>query len=46
MVREIDQICFEGDVGKVYGPIETQFGSHLLMITRRYEGENEKINKT
>eukprot|EP01031_Cornospumella_fuschlensis_P050978 gene50978-62344_t len=39
MVREFDQVCFEKEVGKVHGPIQTQFGSHLILITRRYEGE-------
>lgn len=42
MVREFDQICFEKELGVVHGPVETQFGSHLILITRRYEGEEEK----
>lgn len=42
MVKEIDRVCFEKEVGVVHGPVETQFGSHLILITRRYEGENEK----
>jgi len=42
MVKEIDRVCFEKEVGVVHGPVETQFGSHLIFITRRYEGENEK----
>lgn len=39
MVKEFDRVCFEEEVGKVHGPIDTQFGSHLILITRRYEGE-------
>lgn len=42
MVREIDKICFEDDLNVVHGPVETQFGSHLVIITRRYEGEKNK----
>lgn len=42
MVKEFDRVCFEEDVGKIHGPIETQFGAHLILITRRYEGKDEK----
>lgn len=42
MVREFDRICFENEVGKIHGPIETQFGHHLILITRRYEGDEKK----
>ena len=41
MVKEFDKVVFDDDfdVGKVHGPIQTQFGEHLILITRRYEGE-------
>jgi peptidyl-prolyl cis-trans isomerase C len=39
MVKEFDSVCFEKELGMVHGPVETQFGSHLILITRRYEGE-------
>lgn len=42
MVKEFDEICFEKEVGVVHGPVETQFGAHLILITRRYEGEAVK----
>ena len=42
MVKEFDKVCFEKEVGVVHGPVTTQFGSHLILITRRYEGEDEK----
>eukprot|EP00600_Ochromonadales_sp_CCMP1393_P012504 CAMPEP_0175005720 /NCGR_PEP_ID=MMETSP0005-20121125/5462_1 /TAXON_ID=420556 /ORGANISM="Ochromonas sp., Strain CCMP1393" /LENGTH=175 /DNA_ID=CAMNT_0016260981 /DNA_START=38 /DNA_END=565 /DNA_ORIENTATION=- len=42
MVKEFDRVVFEKEVGKVHGPIDTQFGSHLILITRRYEGEEKK----
>ena len=41
MVKEFDKVCFEEEVGKVHGPINTQFGAHLILITRRYEGEKK-----
>jgi peptidyl-prolyl cis-trans isomerase C len=42
MVKEFDKVVFEMEVGKVHGPVETQFGSHLIFITRRYGGEEKK----
>ena len=41
MVKEFDKVVFEKEVGVVHGPVETQFGSHLILITRRYEGEDK-----
>jgi peptidyl-prolyl cis-trans isomerase C len=35
MVKEFDQVCFNEDVGKVHGPVETQFGFHLVEVTER-----------
>jgi peptidyl-prolyl cis-trans isomerase C len=35
MVREFDTVVFSADVGKVHGPVQTQFGYHLIEITRR-----------
>ncbi|MFT6834951.1 MAG: peptidyl-prolyl cis-trans isomerase C [Francisellaceae bacterium] len=35
MVPEFDQVCFEGEVGVVHGPVKTQFGYHLLEVTKR-----------
>lgn len=35
MVPEFDEAVFSGDVGVVYGPIQTQFGYHLLEVTAR-----------
>lgn len=37
MVKEFDEIVFSGEVGKVHGPIKTQFGYHLVEITKRTE---------
>lgn len=35
MVPEFDKVVFSGDLGKVHGPVQTQFGYHLLEITSR-----------
>ena len=37
MVAEFDQVVFSEDVGKVHGPVQTQFGFHLIEITSRCE---------
>ena len=35
MVEEFDKIVFGEEVGKIHGPIETDFGFHLVEITSR-----------
>lgn len=35
MVKEFDTVVFSADVGRVHGPVKTQFGYHLIEITRR-----------
>jgi len=36
MVKEFNDVVFEtGTVGKVEGPVKTQFGYHLIWITRK-----------
>lgn len=35
MVPEFDRVVFSEAVGVVHGPIETQFGFHLVEITTR-----------
>ncbi len=35
MVREFDEVVFSGELGKVHGPVRTQFGYHLIEITQR-----------
>lgn len=37
MVKEFDQVVFNEEVGKVHGPVQTQFGFHLIEITNRSE---------
>ena len=35
MVKEFDTVVFNEELGKVHGPVQTQFGFHLLEITSR-----------
>ncbi len=35
MVPEFDKVVFSAEVGKVQGPVKTQFGYHLLEVTER-----------
>jgi len=35
MVKEFDTVVFQDEVGKVHGPVQTQFGYHLIEITER-----------
>ena len=37
MVKEFDVVVFGEQVGVVHGPVQTQFGYHLIEITSRVE---------
>ena len=37
MVKEFDKVVFTGELGKVHGPVKTQFGYHLIEITSRVD---------
>ena len=37
MVKEFDEVVFSADVNSVQGPVQTQFGYHLLEVTSRTE---------
>jgi len=37
MVREFNDVCFNEAVGVVHGPVKTQFGYHLIEVTKRSE---------
>lgn len=36
MVKEFDEVVFSGEIGKILGPVKTQFGYHLLEVTKRW----------
>ena len=35
MVPEFDEVVFSAEVGETHGPVQTQFGYHLIRITNR-----------
>jgi peptidyl-prolyl cis-trans isomerase C len=35
MVKEFDEVVFSAPVGEVQGPVQTQFGYHLVEVTAR-----------
>ncbi len=35
MVKEFDEVVFNEEVGKTHGPVQTQFGFHLIEIVTR-----------
>ena len=35
MVKEFDDVVFSAEVDKTHGPVQTQFGYHLIQITNR-----------
>ena len=35
MVKEFDEVVFSAELNQVHGPVQTQFGYHLLEITSR-----------
>lgn len=37
MVPEFDQVVFSAPINEVQGPVQTQFGYHLLEVTARSE---------
>ncbi|AMV72025.1 peptidylprolyl isomerase [Desulfuromonas carbonis] len=36
MVQEFDAAVFSGPVGQLLGPVQTQFGFHLMEVTKRW----------
>lgn len=38
MVPEFEKAAFEGETGKVIGPVQTQFGYHLILVEDKKEG--------
>jgi peptidyl-prolyl cis-trans isomerase C len=37
MVKSFDEVVFSAPVGEVQGPVKTEFGFHLLEVTRRQD---------
>ena len=39
MVKEFEDAAFEAEIGKVIGPVKTQFGYHLIVVEAKTEAE-------
>ena len=39
MVPEFEQAAFDAEIGKVIGPVQTQFGCHLIKVEAKNEAE-------
>lgn len=44
MVPEFDKACFDMEVGELRGPIQTQFGYHLIRLDKKNPAEPLKYN--
>lgn len=42
MVPAFDKVCWSAPVGEVQGPVTTQFGSHLILVTERNSSDEGK----
>ena len=40
MVKEFNKAVFEGPVGVIQGPVKTDFGWHLILVTQRVDGKD------
>mmetsp|Transcript_49040 Transcript_49040/g.57283 ORF Transcript_49040/g.57283 Transcript_49040/m.57283 type:complete len:244 (+) Transcript_49040:49-780(+) len=50
-VQEIDRACFEAPLGEIYGPIESDYGFHLVLVCERtncpkLDGPNTRVART
>ena len=45
MVKEFDEVAFKLPVGKVSDPVKTQFGYHLIMVTKKVPAVEAKGDK-
>jgi parvulin-like peptidyl-prolyl isomerase len=43
MVPEFEDAAFEADVGEIVGPVESQFGFHIIEVTGRSEQELDEV---
>ena len=34
MVKEFDEVVFSAEIGKIYGPVKTNFGYHIIQVTQ------------
>jgi parvulin-like peptidyl-prolyl isomerase len=39
MVPEFEEAVFDGEIGEILGPVQTQFGFHIIEVLERNEGQ-------
>ena len=44
MVKEFDEVVFSGELNTVLGPVQTQFGYHLLEVTEQLRCGYERLS--
>lgn len=44
MVRPFSDVVFNDELGVVHGPVKTQFGHHLILITERSDAEGQQAS--
>ena len=45
MVKEFEDAAFEAEIGKVIGPVKTQFGYHLILVEAKTDAEQVPFNE-
>lgn len=45
MVPEFEKAAFDGEIGKVIGPVKTQFGFHLILVEDKKEGSTRSFEQ-
>ncbi|MBN1968048.1 MAG: peptidylprolyl isomerase [Candidatus Delongbacteria bacterium] len=45
MVKEFEEASFEAEVNKVVGPVKTQFGYHLILVTDKIKHKNYEYDE-
>jgi peptidyl-prolyl cis-trans isomerase D len=45
MVKEFDEVVFTAPIGKVVGPVKTQFGYHLIKVTEKKAAQEPNFEK-
>lgn len=45
MVTEFENAAFEGEIGKVIGPVQTKFGYHLILVDERTDATKKAFEE-
>lgn len=45
MVKEFEEAAFDAEIGKVVGPVKTQFGYHLIKVEKKNEASTASLEE-